>query len=233
MKKKILLFTATVTALAMLTACGTQTAATGDSQESAQAEAQADTQADEQPTEKGGRNQARAQVTAIDGGNVTLKQATEPERKEPQENAEGNEPQGEKSDTEGQEMSFDGDEVQLELTDGMLKSMSFDKPENAPDGDKPEGAPDNGNPQDKPQGDAPDGDKPQEKPEGAPDNGDSQGKPQGDAPDNAPNGGRMEDMEDKLEDVDISELAVGDVVDVVYDEDGTTIKYLIKNERPQ
>jgi hypothetical protein len=40
-------------------------------------------------------------------------------------------------------------------------------------------------------------------------------------------------FEDNLKDMDISELAVGDVVNVMYDEDGTTVKYVVKSATPQ
>jgi hypothetical protein len=221
MKKSIAILATAVMTMTALTACGTQQ----DTTSSTQAETTADdnssfsyevnsegaSEGEEAKPEDGGQHGQVAQVTAIDGNDVTIKLAAD------------NAPQGEEAkpednaDKEMQQPSFDGDEVQLTVADGMLKSM--DMPQGgAPNGEKPNGEKPDGDKGDKPSGDKPEGE-----------------KPDGDKPDGeAPTGEKPEmNFEDNLKDMDISELAVGDVVNVVYDEDGTTVKYVVKSAAPQ
>jgi hypothetical protein len=234
MKKHIAIIAAAVMALSVLTACGTQTGTTETDTTTV-----ADTNSENAPGQPGDngeqikQNRISAQVTAIDGSNVTLKLATEPDG-EPQ----GNPGNGDK--IEMPEMTFDGEEISVEITDGMLKSMDMPEPNGEqpqpptgeqPQGEKPDGEkPDGEKPQgEKPDGEKPDGEQPQgEKPDGEkPDGEQPQGeKPNGEQP-QKPDG----NFEDNLEDLDISDLAVDDVVNVIYDEDGTTIKYIIKENR--
>lgn len=214
MKKHIAIIAAAVMALSALTACGTQS--NSENSEVAVADAGTENGAGDEGSHAG-QNRVSAQVTAIDGSNVTLKLAAEPENKEPQGEPESGDMNGERP-----EMSFDGDELSIEITDGMLKTMNM--PEMKGDGENPPERPDGAEPTgeqptgEQPQGEKPDGEKPQgEKPDGE--------QPQGERPEG--------NFEDSLEDMDISELAVDDVVNVIYDEDGTTVKYLVKSNRPQ
>jgi hypothetical protein len=235
MKKHITIIAATVMALSVLTACGTQTGTTETDTTTVADTADTNSEnAPEQPGDNGEhikQNRVSAQVTAIDGSNVTLKLATEPDG-EPQ----GNPENGDK--IEMPEMTFDGEEVAVEITDGMLKSMDMPEPNGEqplpgaqpqgekPDGEQPQGEKPDGEKPDseQPQGEKPDGEQPQgEKPDGEQPQKPDGAQPQGEKPDG--------NFEDNLEDLDISELAVDDVVNVIYDEDGTTIKYIIKENR--
>lgn len=217
MKKHIAIIAAAVMALSALTACGTQS--NSENGEVAVADAGTENGAGDEGSHAG-QNRASAQVTAIDGSNVTLKLAAEPENKEPQGELESGDMNGERP-----EMSFDGDELSIEITDGMLKTMNM--PEMKGDGENPPERPEG-----EPTGEQPTGEQPQgEKPDGEKPDGE---KPQGERPEGNGEQGNFEDsLEDSLEDMDISELAVDDIVNVIYDEDGTTVKYLVKSNRPQ
>jgi hypothetical protein len=228
MKRSIAILATAVMTMTALTACGSQQSASSSTQSEATADenssfsyevnSEAASEGDNKP-EKGGQHGQVAQVTAIDGSDVTIKLAT------------NNAPQGDETKSEDnspanggemQQPSFDGDEVQLTISEGMLKSM--DMPQGGDKGGAPEGKPDGEKPSgEKPDGEAPNGDKADgEKPSGEAPNGE---KPDGEKPEM--------NFEDNLKDMDISELAVGDVVNVVYDEDGTTVKYVVKSATPQ
>jgi hypothetical protein len=192
MKKRIIILASVVMALSVFTACSSQSATTEDNI-SVQADSSSENGEGGENHDRG--NRKSAQVTAIDGNVVTLKLSTQDENKEPQ-----GEPATGDMGGERPEMSFDGEEVQIEVTDGMLKSMTMPEGGERPNGEKPDG--------EQPQGEKPSGEKPDgERPEGG-------------------NG-----FEENLEDMDISELATDDIVNIVYDEDGTTIKYIVKSDR--
>jgi hypothetical protein len=133
------------------------------------------------------------------------------------------------------EITFDGEEVAVEITDGMLKSMDMPEPNGEqpqpPTGEQPQGEKPDGEKPDseQPQGEKPDGEKPDsEQPQGEKPDGEQPQKPDGEQPQGEKPDGNFED---NLTDLDISELAVDDVVNVIYDEDGTTIKYIVKENR--
>jgi hypothetical protein len=226
MKRYITLFAAGLLAVSMLTACGTQSAQSTDSNTEATAETEAQAEDNGGDKEKGGRDFGdMAEVTTIDGSTLVLKLANK-DNAQPNGEPSGEAPTGDAGAQAPVEMTFDGEEIQVELTDGMLKTMSAPQGgDKKPDGEQPQDSdkkPDGEQPKDgdkKPDGEQPkDGDK---KPDGEqPQDGDK--KPDGEQPQGGGN------MEDRFEDLDVAELAVGDVVNVVYAEDGTTVKYVVK-----
>jgi hypothetical protein len=184
MKKYILTGTAIIIALSVFTGCAsseTQTEQTNQLQveEVGKPEQNADMMQDKQ-------RESRAVITAINENAITVKFATEPQ----------GEPESGEPKNEIPEMNFDGEEIQIEATGEMLKTMKM--PEDNGERELPDSKPDD-----------------KEKKDEKPDN-------------NPPEIGNIDNM---LEESNISEFSEGDEVNVIYEDDGTTVKYIVKTEK--
>jgi hypothetical protein len=152
----------------------------------------------------------------------------------------------------GQITEIDGTGITVKTADFPNGEPSGEKPDGEPNGEKPDGEPNGEKPDGEPNGEKPDGEPNGEKPDGEPNGEKPDGEPNGEKPDGEPNGEQpnmtfdgeeisitdvtgilkkntsqdaKQDL-DQLEDADISELAVNDVVQIIYG-DNDEIKYIV------